>query len=81
MSGKSYCNGGAFNIIRHSACDGKMRTFSSEKTEKLWVKLHDKKCEICRTASTKISNVYKSNLRAMKGETTKAYLDNFRKNC
>ena len=81
MSGKSYSDGCSLNIVTHSACDGQMRTFSNEKTRKLWVKLHNKKCEICRNASTKIADVYKSDIQAMKGETTKAYLDNFRKNC
>lgn len=81
MSGKSYSNGGALNIVTYSACDAQTRTFSNEKTMKLWVKLHDEKCDICRNLSKKTSHVYKSDIQCMKGETTKAYLDNFHKNC
>ena len=81
MSGKSYSNGSRLNIVAHSACNDQTRTFNDEKSKKLWVKLHDKKCDICRNASKKTIQVYKTDIDAMKGETTQAYLDNFQKYC
>jgi hypothetical protein len=81
MSGKAYSNGPKLTIVAHSACDDQTRTFSNEKTKKLWVKLHDKKCEICRNISKKSMQVYKTDIQAMKGETSQAYLDNFQKHC
>ena len=81
MSGKAYSNGSKFNIVAHSACNDQTRTFNDEKSKKLWVKLHDKKCDICRHASKKTIQVYKTDIQAMKGETAQAYIDNFQKLC
>ena len=81
MSGKSYSNGGRLNVVYRCACDDQTRTFSNEKTMKLWIKLHDKKCEICRNLSKTTNHVFKAKINGTKGETTQAYLDNFNKNC
>lgn len=76
----AFSNGQVLNISNHSPCDDKMRNFRDEKTFKLWMKLHYKKCEICRNSTKKSGCFYKSEINCTKGETTRAYLDDFNKN-
>jgi hypothetical protein len=47
MSGK-YKMGDAAIFTISTTCDGQVRHFKTEKSIKLWKKLHYKKCEICR---------------------------------
>lgn len=81
MPGKAYSNGSRLNIVAHLECGDIMRTFNDEKSKKLWMKLHDKKCDICRNASKKPIQIINTDIQCMKGETTEAYLDNFHKKC
>lgn len=74
----TYSNGPSLTVLAHFTCDNQTRTFSNQKTMKLCIKLHEKKCEICRNMS-KTTHVYKTDIQVMKGETTKAYLDTFHK--
>ena len=79
MSRKAYSNGNKLNVIARLECDDIMRTFNDEKSKKLWMKLHDKKCDICRNASKKSMQIINTDIQCMKGQTTEAYLDNFHK--
>lgn len=77
MSG-TYKIGSAETFTSFTMCDEQIRTFKTEKSMKLWKKLHYKKCKMCQNAEV-IGTFTKTDIDHDKGNTVNSYLNKFNK--
>lgn len=77
MSG-TYKIGSAETFTSFTMCDKQIRTFKTEKSMKLWKKLHYKKCKMCQNADN-VTTITNTDLDYHKGDTVNSYLNKFNK--
>lgn len=78
MSG-TFMMGNAETFTIYTVCNEQIRTFKTEKSVKLWKKLHCKKCKMCQNAD-EVTTTTNTDLDYHKGDTINSYLNNFNKN-